>query len=210
MKTVHSTALIALVTATTLGFSVVAPAIAQGPTDGPPQVQRQKSDHGPMQGRPGFGPRGGFNGDAVFDFSRGAEALEVALVRLSHRLDLTPEQQALFDEFRDTAVDAASGLEAQLASMRADTTSGDNTALDISARFEQRIAFERAKLDAMEAVQPSLTAFFESLTEEQLNSLRPQRGNWTGPRGDGPRGAPGQPPLDAPQSQDDADSAPQG
>ena len=42
--------------------------------------------------------------------------------------------------------------------------------------FTNRIAFEKARLAALEAVQPSLTAFFDSLTDEQKTSLMPQRG----------------------------------
>ena len=173
MKTIHSTALIALLTAT-IGLSAAAPAVAQGPMDGPMQIHRQHGGPGPMHGGPGFGPRG-FGGTFFgfgFGFGGGAEAVEIALVRLSHRVDLTAEQQPLFDAFRDAALAAATELEAKVDDLKPD----NNDDAGIAARFSDRLAIERARLEAMEAVEPSLTAFFDSLTDEQLKSLEPRRG----------------------------------
>ncbi|MDF2798067.1 MAG: hypothetical protein K0R85_811 [Devosia sp.] len=52
------------------------------------------------QNRGGMGPMGGMAG--LFNFQRGAEAIEVALVRIGYRLNLTAEQQPLFDQMRTT------------------------------------------------------------------------------------------------------------
>ncbi|MFD2646833.1 Spy/CpxP family protein refolding chaperone [Devosia albogilva] len=169
MKTLHSTALIALLTAT-IGLSAAAPAFAQGPMDGPVQIHRHHAGPGPMHGGPGFGPRG--FGGGFFGFGAGAEAVEVALVRLSHRVDLTAEQQPLFDAFREAALAAATELEATVEGLKPANNDED---LDIAGRFSDRLAIERARLEAMEAVEPSLTAFFDSLTDEQLDTLKPRR-----------------------------------
>ncbi len=166
MKTLHSTALIALLTAT-LGLYAAAPATAQGPMDGPMQFHRQHGGPGPMHSGPGFG--GGAFG---FGFGAGAEAVEIALVRLSHRVDLTAEQQPLFDAFREAALAAATDLEAKVDDLKPGNTDDSG----IAARFSDRLAVERARLEAMEAVEPSLTAFFDSLTDGQLKSLEPRRG----------------------------------
>ena len=189
MKTIHSTALIALLTAT-IGLSAAAPALAQGPMDGPAQTYRHHSGIGPMHGGPGFGPRG--FGGGFFGFGADAEAVEIALVRLSHRVELTAEQQPLFDAFREAALDAATELEATVEGITADN---DET-LDIAGRFSDRLAVDRARLQAMEAVEPSLTAFFDSLTDEQLDSLKPRRDGRPhfrlfGPGGAAPQDAPG-------------------
>ena len=59
--------------------------------------------------------------------------------------------------------------------------------------LSNRIAVATAQLDALKAVQPSATAFFDSLTPEQQAQLMPQRGN--GPWGKGMRrGGPIAPP----------------
>ncbi len=87
MKTITTAAIVALMTAT-LGFSAVAPAFAQSegliqvqPQDGSDRHMHQR-DQGP---RRGDGLRGGMRGGSdLLSFERGAEAIEIALVRLSH------------------------------------------------------------------------------------------------------------------------------
>jgi hypothetical protein len=61
---------------------------------------------------------------------------------------------------------------------------------DFSERLEKRIAFEKAQLAALEAVQPSASAFFDSLSDEQKAQLAPERGDRgeRGGREHGPRG----------------------
>ena len=105
MKTITKTAIVALMTATT-GLSAISPTFAQEAA--PMQVQ---ADNGPgfhlRRDNQGPGPMGGERGGDFLNFARGAEAIEVALVHLSHRIELTSEQQALFDTLKTTVLSAA-------------------------------------------------------------------------------------------------------
>jgi hypothetical protein len=196
MKTITTTAIVALMTAT-IGLSAIAPTFAQDAA--PTQVH---AENGPgfhlRRDNQGPGPMGGQRGGDFLNFARGGEAIEIALVRLSHRIELTAEQQALFDTFKTTALSAAAEF--------ASTTEGETavaTAPDMSERLENRIAIEKAHLAALEAVQPAATAFFDSLTDEQKAQLtpeRPEHGGMPGGKG-GPRHHQGQQqggPTDAP------------
>ena len=192
MNKIASTAL-SVVLAASIGFAAVQ-AFAQ--TEAPPpgnEVTRSDSGPGRMHGGPRMGPGGPAGG--VFNIDRGAEAVEAALDRMAERLDLTPDQQPLFDTFRDVAVTAATELADEVESLRA--ASQVEGTPSIAQRFADRLALDRARVGAMEVVQPSLTAFFDSLTEEQLQALMPQRpqrgdgnqgGGSQGDRGQGDRG----------------------
>jgi len=181
MKTISTTAIVALMTAT-LGLSAVAPAMAQTAAPAP---QVEAGQPGERAFRPGGeGPRRiGFGG--LLGIERGAEAVEVALVRLSHRIELTEEQQALLDELKTVALAAAEDFAAVVEPLRPAAPAEGETAQrpDFSALLETRIAVESAHLAALEAIQPAATAFFDSLTDEQKAQLVPGRGE----RPDGPR-----------------------
>jgi len=173
MKTFTKTAIVALMTAT-LGLSAIASSYAQDAAPTPAQ----------QQPGPGFGFRhdnhGGprqFIGGDLLGFDRGVEAVEIALVRLSHAIELTAEQQALFDSLRTEALAAAETFSTAVEGLRP-TAPAEGQAVevpDFSERLENRIAIETARLAALEAVQPSATAFFDSLTDEQKAELTPQR-----------------------------------
>jgi hypothetical protein len=184
MKTITTTAIVALMTAT-IGLSAIAPTFAQGAA--PTQVQ---AENGPgfhlRRDNQGPGPMGGQRGGDFLDFARGGEAIEIALVRLSHRIELTAEQQALFDTFKTTALSAAADFETATEGLRsqggpgvptppAEGETAVATAPDMSERLENRIAIETAHLAALEAVQPAAAAFFDSLTDEQKAQLTPER-----------------------------------
>jgi hypothetical protein len=191
MKTITTSAIVALMTAT-IGLSAIAPTFAQDAA--PAQVQQQGGpglhfrhyNHGPRQG-------GGMRGGAdLFSFERGAEAIEIALVRLSHRVELTAEQQPLFDALKATALSAAADFATATESLRpAAPAEGETaTAPDLSERLENGIALQTARLAALQAVQPAAAAFFDSLTDEQNAALTPQRPDRDGMPGfgkDGPR-----------------------
>ncbi|SEQ02511.1 LTXXQ motif family protein [Devosia sp. YR412] len=206
MKTTSKAAIVAVMT-TAIGFTAIAPTFAQDAA--PIQVQQQKFRHHEQ------GPRNGGPGGDILGFERGAEAVEIALVRLSHRLELTAEQQPLFDTFKTDALKAANDFATTTEGLRpTPQAEGEEPAVpNFVDRLDKTISLQAARLAALEAVQPSATAFFESLTEDQLAGLRPQR-----PEGDrgpgglgqhGPRhqgehgdrrgpGAPGEAPSDAP------------
>jgi hypothetical protein len=193
MKT-FSTPLVLALTATSLGLGAIAPAIAQD-TPTPPAPPAATAPAAPADAfRHGPG-RGGF-GD-MLGFGRGAEAVEIALVRLSYAIDLTDEQQALFDTLRTDALAAANAFDTAVEDLRpAMPAAGEApAAIDLVERFENRIALETAQLDALQAVQPAFTAFFESLTDEQEAQLMPdpsERGPRMG-RGYHPAGRPAMP-----------------
>lgn len=184
------------VVATAIGLSAVAPAMAQ-PAPHAPDAATTQEDGGP--GNQAFRPQGGgprqHGGGAggFFDFSRGGEGIEIALVRLSHRLDLTTEQQALFDTLKTSALAAAEDFATATEGLRpTPPAEGERPAMpDVAQRLETRIAVEKAHVAALEAVQPSVAAFFGSLTDEQKAELVPMQGEH-GPRGQhggqGPRG----------------------
>jgi hypothetical protein len=210
MKTTSKAAIVALMT-TTIGFAAIAPTFAQeAAPSAPAQLQQQESfRHHDNQGPRRGGPMGG--GDFL-SFERGAEAIEIALVRLSHRLELTAEQQPLYDTFKADALKAAEDFATATEALRpTPPAEGEMPAApDMADRLDKAITLQAARLAALEAVQPSATAFFDSLTEEQLAGLTPQRpgrdGNGPegfgkgGPRHGGEHRGPGAPeaPADAP------------
>src|SRR5690606_6813741 len=92
--------------------------------------------------------------------------------------DMTAEQQALYDTLKTDALAAANSFSTAVDGLRPPAPAAGTAAErpDMGEAFTNRIAFEKARLAALEAVQPSLTAFFDSLTDEQKTSLMPQRG----------------------------------
>lgn len=135
MKSLPTTAIVALMTAT-LGFAAVAPVLAQdaappapapaanapaNDTAAPPPPGDDQGWNGPrrggpgMPGGPGMGRPGGMG--AMFGLERGSEEVEIALVRLSHRIQLTPEQQPLFEKLKTDAIAAADKFDAQVKTM---------------------------------------------------------------------------------------------
>ena len=189
MNTITKTAIVAVMTGT-LGFAAVVPSFAQSaPSQSQNQLQfkgdRQQHNNGPRHG--GMGPMGG----DILGFERGAEAVEIALVRLSHAVELTAEQQPLFDTFKADALTAATTFGDAVEGLRPTPPTDDTAATaerpGFADRLETRIALEKAHLAALEAIQPSATAFFDSLTEEQLAQLTPERGPNGMPGQDGPR-----------------------
>lgn len=113
------------------------------------------------------GPRGGF------DFIGSPQAVEIALVRLSYAIDMTDEQQALFETLRTDALAAATAFEDATQGLRPDPESAEVP--DIADMLDTRIAVETARLEALTAVQPAFEAFFGSLTDEQKADLMPRR-----------------------------------
>lgn len=189
MKTITTTAIVALMTAS-IGLSAIVPAFAQDAAPAPqaeqqggPGFQLRHDNHGPRQG-------GGMGGGDLLSFERGAEAIEIALVRISHRIELTAEQQPLFDAFKATALSAATDFATATESLRpAAPVEGETPAVpDLSERLDNGIALQKARLAALEAVQPAAKAFFDSLTAEQNAALAPQRPDRDGMPGFGKGG----------------------
>jgi len=179
MKTISATAIVALTTAT-LGFAALSPAMAQ-----PAPIQPQSGHHQQVD-RPGgnmrferHGQRGGMDG--ITDFGRTAERMEMTLVRLAYRLDLTTEQKGLLETLRASLLDANDQFTA--AAPAPVERSAEATPPTPSERLDQRIAAEEAHLAALKTVQPAFTAFFDSLTDAQKAELAPRRDAMRGQQG---------------------------
>lgn len=222
MKTISTTAIVAVMTAA-IGLGAMAPAMAQDA--GQIQVQRHMHQKGDGPDRQ-FGNDGGrrFGGPGLLggllNFGRDGEMIEIALVRLSHKIELTDEQKALLETFKTDALAAQADFAGVLDTIRpAAPAEGATTPErpDMAAQLDKRIALESAHVAALTAVQPSFEAFFNSLTDAQKAELVPQRGErmgMQGHQGKGPGmhrpGAPGAPAqLDAPAAPgaDQADPA---
>ena len=199
MKTISTTAIVAVMTAT-LGLSAVAPAMAQqaGPRHQQNHLQQQPGEgpgrhlQRPAENGPG---RGGMLG-GLLDFGRDGENIEVALVRLSHRIELTDEQKTLLETFKTAALAAQADFATAVAAVRPAAPAAGETPErpDVVARLDQRITMEKAHVEALTAVQPSFEAFFTSLTDEQKAQLMPQREQHMGWQGQhGKRPMPGHP-----------------
>lgn len=110
---------------------------------------------------------------------RGAETLDVALLRLSYRLDLTAEQKPLFDTFRDKALSTEKSF---AETCKADVPAAGGAKPDFLSRLKSRISIDEARLNALNEVLPSFEALYASLTDAQKAALMPG-GGW-GPRGE--------------------------
>jgi hypothetical protein len=188
MKT--SLAIVALV-ATSIGLGTALPAFAQTAPAAPPaapaaaapadqdaphrMMHRGMGQHrmvGPNRGMArGMGPA------ALFQLAcsdKGSEALEIALVRMSHRLDLTADQQALFDTFRTKALTTETSFADSCKASRPDRTADAKP--DALTRLKSRLTIEQARLAAMNEVLPDFEALFNSLSDKQKADLLPHRG----------------------------------
>lgn len=177
MKPITKAALLTIAAAS-IGAASMAPALAQPFGGGHHAIQRipgleARSFRPDPDSFGGFGMRGGLMGM----FLGSAEAIDVAAVRLSHRLDLTEDQQALLEELRLAARDAQVGV----AQVREEFTSVPEetaTEADIIAGYAGLVAMTTARAEALEAVQPAFEAFVESLDETQIEALTPRRPGW--------------------------------
>jgi hypothetical protein len=164
----HSVALAALVATS---MSVVAlPALAQDQTV--PVAQKSDREIHRTIIRDG-GPGRGAGVLGLICSESGAEALEVALVRLSHRLDLTAEQQPLFDAFKTNALTTQTSFADECTAALPDRTA--DTRPDLLERLKSGLVIEEARLTAMNAILPDFEAFYGSLTDAQKSSLMPPR-----------------------------------
>lgn len=183
-----SSSAIAAILVAALGFTAVPAAFAQD-TVAPASPAATPMAATPMQGDGGGfehmrGVRQGRGGmmDLVCS-DKGAEALEIGFVRLSHAIDLTDTQQPLFDDLKTTALAAQADYAAACTTARgpvATDTTTPATAPDLIDRLTARIAIDTAEIDALSTVLPKLEAFYDSLTAEQQAALGPMGGRGFG------------------------------
>jgi hypothetical protein len=176
MKSSHA---IAALVATTLALGGALPAFAEGATtptamhwwnSGPRHMQPMGPGHNMGPGRGMAGPMGLLR---LACSDRGAEALEISLVRLSHRLNLTSEQQPLFDAFRTRALTTETSFADACKASRPDH---GNNRPDMLARLKSTLAIDQARLTALNDVLPDFEALYNSLSDQQKQALLPRRG----------------------------------
>lgn len=184
MKSLTTTALVAIV-AGTIGFAALTPAAfaQQGPNQGQPGQHMQGQMPGPfgkdnsngrMRNARGPGSQGGLL--ALVCNDNGAERAEIGFVRLAYRLDLTAEQQALFDDLKSSALTAQTQFADQCAKPAEPMANAEPTPPNPVERLTTQIGNDKLRLDLMEGLLPKLQAFYDSLTDAQKASLQPQRG----------------------------------
>jgi hypothetical protein len=177
MKT-STTALAALLTAA-LGSTAIVPAAYAQSADDQVVIEQQitlddvafRPDGRMFERRLNNGP-GAFL-DLVCS-PDGAEALEIALVRLDHRLDLTAAQQPLFDTLKAGALTQQTAFADKCATARPDKNA--DAKLDLVERLKTRLTIDGARVEALTALLPDIEAFFGSLTDAQKAKLFPERG----------------------------------
>lgn len=142
-----------------------------------PQMDRGGMDRGGMgQGGLELGVMPGFACSA-----RATERLEIALVRLSYRLELTEAQRPLFDDLRATALTEQTRF-ADACRVALEAGRDGGSLLD---QLKRRMAVETAHTDAMGAVIPKLEAFYASLSDGQKRFFEPDMGRGGMRPGDG-------------------------
>jgi len=171
MTSPRATILAALVAA--LGLATMSTAFAAGPQhqQQPPRQNFDQRD-GRMLDFRRDGMGGTFRLAEVTCAPRAADRLEARLDRLAGRLDLTADQQQLFDDFRTSALTAQTGFADQCADLRPGREAERG---DLVTRLEQKLKFDEARLAAMTDILPDFKAFYEGLTDQQKSELMPRR-----------------------------------
>lgn len=165
MTPTRATILAALVAA--LGLTAMSPAFAAGP-------DRPRNDNRTLEFR--RDAAGGAFRFAEFTCNdRAADRLERRLDRMAGRLELSKDQEKLFEDFRTSALTAQTDFSDQCATIRPGKTAGKAERPDLIQRLEQRLKFDEARLAAMSELLPQFKSFYDSLTDAQKRELMPRR-----------------------------------
>ena len=181
MPTNRNTTFAALLAAS-IGITALVPAALAEETGrrGPGHEQGARDQrHGDLRSD----QRGGFRGGLIdlVCAPNGAERLEIGLVRLSHRVELTAEQTPLFEALKTAALTAQTGYADSCASIRPAAGQASAETPSLVDRFATRLKLDEARVAALTGVLPALEAFYNSLTDAQKASIDMPRG---GDRGD--------------------------
>ncbi|MCB9994395.1 MAG: Spy/CpxP family protein refolding chaperone [Hyphomicrobiaceae bacterium] len=139
------------------------------------QGQVQNFGQGMNGGRMGGFATGRFAVLACSD--QGSERIGMMLTHMEESLNLTDDQKALFDTFFTAATDAqATYLDAcqTVDDLKAADNTTETSAPTPVDLLTLRATNLKAEASALESVIPSATAFFDSLTADQLAQLAPQ------------------------------------
>jgi hypothetical protein len=179
--------LVAIV-ATTIGLGAALPAIAQDTTSSEPPAATTPAPTGESQATPVRPDRNQFrlmlrnnmamrHGGGILSLActpNGAEQLEIALVRLSYRLDLTDTQKPLFDTFRTKALSTATNFADACKAAMPDRAAGPP---DLLAQVKATLSIDEARVAALQAVLPDFEALYNTLTDAQKLALTPGAGH---------------------------------
>ena len=163
MTPTRAAVLAALVAA--LGLTAMSPAFAAGP-DRPRDDSRQLEFRRDAAG-------GAFRFAEFSCNDRAADRLERRLDRMAGKLELTKDQEKLFEDFRTSALTAQTDFADQCDTIRPGATASKNERPDLIQRLEQRLKFDEARLAAMSELLPQFKTFYASLTDEQKRELAP-------------------------------------
>lgn len=184
MKNLTRTAIVTIA-AVAIGAGSLAPALAQpfgGPRDngGIQNIEGESarsfrpgdSPMGHFGRGPGFGHGGGLVD--MFFSGRGAEAIDIAAVRLTHLLALTDDQKVVLEDLRTAALEAFEDVQAAREEI-APVAEDEAATPDLVGRFAGMVAMTTARAEALETLQPAFEAFIGSLDAAQLGELAPHR-----------------------------------
>jgi hypothetical protein len=164
MTPTRATVFAALIAA--LGLTAMSPAFAAGP-DRPRDDNRQLEFRRDAAG-------GAFRFAEFSCGDRAADRLERRLDRMAGKLELTSDQEKLFEDFRTSALTAQTDFADQCDTIRPGATASKNERPDLIQRLEQRLKFDEARLAAMSELLPQFKTFYASLTDEQKRELAPR------------------------------------
>ncbi len=104
---------------------------------------------------------------------RGSSRIERGLSRISQRLDLSEGQTPAFDAFKSAALSAQSNFLQQCGDLKVARDEA-GTDLDLIDRMNNRQALLGARLEAVASIMPQLEIFYDDLSDEQKQILRPR------------------------------------
>jgi len=191
-------AIAALVVATITVSAVPSFAQDAGTNAAPPAAPAATQDRGPGRGMGPMG-RGMRNGPfpmlALACSDKGPAALDKMFDRTDKRLDLSTDQQKLFEAFKAKALTAETDFSDACQAARPDRSAEKRP--DLLTRMKAGLAIDQARLTAMNSVLPEFEAFYNSLTDQQKHDLLPRHGGM-GPGGRGGMDRNGGPDHDGP------------
>jgi hypothetical protein len=175
MTTPRTAAVAALVAA--IGLTTFTPAFAAPPAGRPAERGMQDGNAGRHMARHEMEFRNKAAGGrfALVDLRCGTGAADRMDRRLDHiadRLELTDEQQALYDTFRTSALSAQTAFADTCATLR---PASAGQPADPIAALEMRLKIDEARVASLAAVLPDLRAFYDSLTDAQKSGFMPHR-----------------------------------
>ena len=186
MKTPFAIAALVVATVSVSALPAFAQDAGANPSPPPAPTAQHDNGHGPGKGMGPMG-RGMRNGPfpmlALACSDKGPAMLDKMFDRTDKRLELSTDQQKLFDAFKAKALTAATDFSDACRAARPDRSAEKRP--DLLARLKSGLAIDQARLTAMNSALPEFEAFYNSLTDQQKHDLLPRGGWHKGPGGRG-------------------------